>query len=259
MQIYLYLDILQIIYIYIVVFIANINFLQMEFKDRLKNLLDNVKIGGKRVTVYRIGKETPISMTSVNMYLKGSIPSYDKAKILADYFGVSVEWLMTGEDSPKIESNAELIPVPEFIEVPLVSQKVYAGYLSGYGDDEYLETLPTAMFIADHTPHGKYVAFDVKGDSMDDGSSESYREGDRVLCREVQMHLWADSKLHFKKWDFVIVHKEGILIKRIIEHDVEKKTITVHSLNPQYPDRVINLCDVKQILNVIQQMRPRMR
>lgn len=231
----------------------------MEFKDRLKNLLDNVRLGGKRVTVYRIGKETPISMTSINKYLSGSIPSYDKAKILADYFGVSVEWLMTGEDSPKIESNAELIPVPEFIEVPLVSQKVYAGYLSGYGDDEYLETLPTAMFIADHTPHGKYVAFDVKGDSMDDGSSESYREGDRVLCREVQMHLWADSKLHFKKWDFVIVHKEGILIKRIIEHDVEKKTITVHSLNPQYPDRVINLCDVKQILNVIQQMRPRMR
>lgn len=231
----------------------------MEFKDRLKYLLDTKKVNGKRATTYQIGKNTSISRPTVEMYLKGSVPSYDKAKILADFFGVSVEWLMTGEESPKIDSNAELIPVPEFIEVPLVGQKVYAGYLSGYGDDEYLETLPTAMFIADHTPHGKYVAFDVKGDSMDDGTSESYREGDRVLCREVQMHLWADNKLHFTKWDFVIVHKDGILIKRIINHDVDKKTITVHSLNPQYPDRVLNLCDVKQILNVVQQMRPRKR
>ena len=106
----------------------------MEFKDRLKNLLDNVRLGGKRVTVYRIGKETPISMTSINKYLSGSIPSYDKAKILADYFGVSVEWLMTGEEN-KSSSEVQIVDT-NVMMVPLVNQYVHAGYMSGYADEE---------------------------------------------------------------------------------------------------------------------------
>ena len=225
----------------------------MEFSDRLRQLLENKK-DGKPITAYRIGKETSVSRQSIDKYLRGTKPTIESVRILADYFGVSVDWLLNGEDS-----NAELIPVPEFVDFPLVSQKAYAGYLSGFADPEYMESLPTATFIVDHTPHGNYVVFEVKGDSMNDGTEDSYKEGDRVLCREVQMHLWADSKLHFNKWDFVIVCSEGVLLKRIIAHDVENKTITIHSLNSLYPDKVISLCDVRQILNVVQQMRPRMR
>lgn len=234
----------------------------MDFKERLNYLIDNFPIDGKKVTSYYIGKNTSITRQMADKYIKeGAIPSFENAKILANIWNASAEWLLTGVGTmiPEATSEAELIEIPEFIEVPLVQQKAYAGYLSGFSDPDFLEILPTSLFIVDHTPKGQYVAFEIKGDSMDDGTSESYREGDRVLCREVQMHLWADSKLHFTKWDFVIVHKDGILIKRIINHDVDKKTITVHSLNPQYPDRVLDLCDVKQILNVIQQMRPRKR
>lgn len=231
----------------------------MEFKDRLQELIDYKRINGKKVTPYAIGRDTIVSKTSVLDYLnKGSMPSPDRAKALADYFGVSVEWLLYGEEPEKEESNA--VPsIVEFMEFPLVRQCAYAGYLSGYADNDYVESLPTATFVVDHIPHGNYISFDVKGDSMDDGTDESYKEGDRVLCREVQMHLWAESKLHFKDWDFVIVHKEGVLIKRIIDHDVENKTITIHSLNPIYEDRILSLCDVRQILNVVQQMRRRKR
>lgn len=116
------------------------------------------------------------------------------------------------------------------IYVPLVNQYAYAGYLCGYADAEYIESLPTIPFIVDQEAHGKYMAFEVKGDSMDDGTDEAYKEGDRLLCREIYQQYWAESKLHIRKWDFVIVHKEGILIKRIIDHDVENCTITIHSL-----------------------------
>lgn len=254
MQIYLYLDILQIIYIYIVIFIANINFLQMEFKDRLKNLLDNVKIGGKRVTVYRIGKETPISMTSVNMYLKGSIPSYDKAKILADYFGVSVEWLMTGEEN-KSSSEVQIVDT-NVMMVPLVNQYAHAGYMSGYADEEYVETLPKIPWIVDKEYKGRYISFEVKGDSMDDGLKHSYEQGDILLCREINPDYWK-CKLHIHQWDaFVIVHKtEGIVVKQIIDHDVEKGIITVHSFNPIYEDYKIDLREVAQIFNVVKQQK----
>ena len=254
MQIYLYLDILQIVYIYIVIFIANINFLQMEFKDRLKNLLDNVKIGGKRVTVYRIGKETPISMTSVNMYLKGSVPSYEKAKILADYFGVSVEWLMTGEEN-KSSPEVQIVDT-NVMMVPLVNQYAHAGYMSGYADEEYVETLPKIPWIVDKEYKGRYISFEVKGDSMDDGLKHSYEQGDILLCREINPDYWK-CKLHIHQWDaFVIVHKtEGIVVKQIIDHDVEKGIITVHSFNPIYEDYKIDLREVAQIFNVVKQQK----
>lgn len=182
-------------------------------------------------------------------------------KILQAYPRYDRAWLLSGDGNPfKRGANDEASPrIIEFMNFPLVNQKAYAGYLSGYADSEYVESLPTVAFPVEHTPHGNYVVFEVKGDSMYDGSHESYIEGDLLLCREVQMHLWEDSPLHFKKWDFVIVHESGVLIKRIVNHDVEGKTITIHSLNERYPDRVINLSEVRQILNVVNMMRPRKR
>src|ERR1035437_2239347 len=105
------------------------------------------------------------------------------------------------------------------MQVPLVNQYAYAGYLNGYTDADYMEELPKVPFIVDREYKGKYVCFEVRGDSMDDGSSDSYLPGDIALCREISPNLW-QSKLHISKWDFIIVHKtEGILIKKIMEHN----------------------------------------
>lgn len=176
----------------------------------------------------------------------------------------NIQWLLTGEgemlNTPNQPSDeASLIDEPIILRVPLVSQYAQAGYLCGYADAAYMATLPTIPYIVDHEAQGHYVAFEVKGDSMNDGTEDAILEGDRLLCREIQPHLWVDSKLHIRKWDFVIVHTEGILVKRIIDHNVENHTITIHSLNSMYPDKVINLADVKQIFNVIELQRPRRR
>lgn len=138
-----------------------------------------------------------------------------------------------------------------FVDVPLVSQYAYGGYLSGFSDPEYVSALPTIPFMADREMTGNYVAFEVRGDSMDDGTKFGFVQGEVVICREVERNLWKDCKLHYNKRDFVIVHEEGILIKRIIAHDVGCHTITIHSLNPEYPDRTINLAEVKQIFSVV--------
>lgn len=184
--------------------------------------------------------------------------------IISKYGQFNLTWLLTGEgemlNTPD-QSSDEASPIDEpiILRVPLVSQYAQAGYLCGYADAAYMATLPTIPYIVDHEAQGHYVAFEVKGDSMNDGTEDAILEGDRLLCREIMPHLWADSRLHFRKWDFVIVHSEGILVKRIIDHDVENHTITIHSLNSMYPDKVINLADVKQIFNVIELQRPRRR
>lgn len=184
-------------------------------------------------------------------------------KIVAAFPKYNLTWLLTGEGNMLTDitslNEASFIDKPIILHVPLVSQYAQAGYLCGYADAAYMATLPTIPYIVDHEAQGHYVAFEVKGDSMNDGTEDSILEGDRLLCREIMPHLWADSKLHFRKWDFVIIHSDGILVKRIIDHDVENHTITIHSLNSLYPDKVINLADVKQIFNVIELQRPRRR
>lgn len=193
------------------------------------------------------------------------------SKTCSEYPEINANYILTGSGSMLIQEKGEPIVKQEvkndakpisaeiIIQVPLVNQYAYAGYLSGYQDTTYMESLPTIPFIADHEMKGKYIAFEVKGDSMNDGTEESYLEGDKLFCREIPQYLWADSKLHIRKWDFVIVHEDGILVKRIIDHDVKNHTITVHSLNDFYPDKVIDLAEVRQIFNVVEMQRPKRR
>lgn len=154
-------------------------------------------------------------------------------------------------------SNATVIDLGDriILNVPLVNQYAYAGYLSGFGDNEYVEALPTTPFIVDKEPKGKYIAFEVRGDSMDDGTSSSYINGDILLCREIKRELW-QSKLHIKKWDFVIVHRtKGIVVKQIKDHNTGNGHIMLHSLNPEYDDFTVKMDDVLQLFNVVQVMR----
>jgi phage repressor protein C with HTH and peptisase S24 domain len=143
----------------------------------------------------------------------------------------------------------------KIMNVPLVNQYAQAGYLSGFSDEEYTESLPTIPFTDDVEHRGEYICFEVKGDSMDNGSYESYLEGDILLCRNIRQDFWM-SKLHINKWDFVIIHKEkGILVKRIIKHDVENGIITLHSLNEYYNDFEIHLKDVAKLFNIVSTRR----
>lgn len=156
----------------------------------------------------------------------------------------------TDGDSPFIDlGNGQYIMI-----VPLVQDYAYAGYLSGFQDEEYLDELPKHSFVVNKQHRGSYMAFQVIGDSMNNGTSESIPEGSTVTGREIQRHLW-NSRFHIHRFkDYVIVHKEGILIKRITKHDVDSGIITCRSLNPDkdaYPDFELNLDDCRQIFNIV--------
>lgn len=155
-------------------------------------------------------------------------------------------------DSQKSDiSNGILLTNYNVMLVPLVHKYARAGYLSGYGDDEYIDELPKIPMIIDSEHRGKYIAIELKGESMFDESYNSYLEGDIIFGREIQKQHW-QNKLHINKWDFIILHKyEGILVKRIIAHDTINATITIHSLNHEYTDQIISLNDVLQLYNVV--------
>lgn len=233
----------------------------MEAWERIQKIMDEEGLN-KNSFSKAIGISNNVTITRI-INEKRSPSRSTCEKIVTAFPKYNLTWILTGEGNMLTDATSldEASPIDEpiILRVPLVSQYAQAGYLCGYADAAYMATLPTIPYIVDHEAQGHYVAFEVKGDSMNDGTEEAILEGDRLLCREIMPHLWADSKLHIRKWDFVIVHTEGILVKRIINHDVENHTITIHSLNSMYPDKVINLSDVKQIFNVIELQRPRRR
>lgn len=55
------------------------------------------------VTAYRVSKETGVPQSTLSDWKRGiSTPKQDKLKKIADYFGVTLEYLMTGKEaSPK--------------------------------------------------------------------------------------------------------------------------------------------------------------
>ncbi|TDO21934.1 LexA family transcriptional regulator [Pedobacter duraquae] len=145
--------------------------------------------------------------------------------------------------------------------MPLVNEYAYAGYLAGFADPEYIEELPKHSIIVQKRHKGHYLGFEGVGDSMDDGTKQSIPDGSIVTGREINTNYWK-SKFHTHRYkDYVIVSKDdGIIIKRIIDHDVENGIITCHSLNPDkitYPDFKVDLRDVKQIFNIVNVSSPR--
>lgn len=190
-----------------------------------------------------------------------------------------IEYLSGEHNSPRLSFNAKPIGDPvgtykrngnEFIELSngqyklktkLVTQKAHLGYLTGWGDEEYIDTLPEHEIIVDHPVTGTYITFEAEGDSMDDGTKESIEDGDLVTGRKIPRSNWGN-KLAFKKFkDFIIVckpnvqHDGGLIVKRIIDHNTSENYILCHSLNPDkknYPDFRIHMIDVMQIFNVVQ-------
>lgn len=219
--------------------------------ERVRMIIKN-----ENITLDKFSEITGISRSTIgSMFNKGTKPSFDVlSKIAYAYPHYSMHWLLTGEGDMLVEEKKmEVVPVTDikFMSVPLVPISAHAGYPSAYGDVEYVDTLPTFPVIVDREYKGKYRVFEVSGDSMDNGQREAICDKDKILGREVRRDLWR-SKLHINDWFFVIVHREeGIIVKQITHHDVERGIITCHSLNPLFEDFEINLNDVAELYNVI--------
>lgn len=231
----------------------------------------------KGVSGYRLEKDnTGIKQTQISHLKSGrNKASEDLINSLLEYFtDVNRVWLLTGEGEMFKDNTAgrdiitggnvvagntgsiNIVPQGELkpkqyshtLEVRLVTNKAKAGWSDGYYNEEYLEDMPIVVIDADDNYKGKYLAFEVAGDSME----PDYLEGDIVICREVQRHLW-NSKLHFKDWDFVIAHfTQGIMLKEVIDHNVETGDIVCRSINPKHKDFTLNLREIAHLYNVVE-------
>ena len=168
-----------------------------------------LKVNG--ITAYRVAKDTGISTATLSDWKKGrSTPKQDKLQKIANYFGVSVEYLMVGEDvtKDKIEQMTQ-IPVLGVVKagIPMTAVENILGY----------EEIPYQM-----AQTGEFFALQVRGDSMEPkfspGDVVIVRKQDDVECGDIAIFL---------------INGNDATIKKIKKY--EEDGIALVPLNPAYP------------------------
>ncbi len=217
-------------------------------KDRIYQLIDAKKIGVREFTDAIGVSESYIRNISKSI-------SAEKLMRISQLFpDLNPDWLLTGEGSMLLSDNPKntAIPIdaPEVIYLPVVPHSARAGTLGEYEQlfaDDYSRRQPV---IVTRQMHGRYICFQIEGDSME----PTLRHGDVVMARHIDRDLYKDSKLHLRSWSvwIVVTRTDGILIKEIADHDVKGGVLTLHSLNPLYEDLTVRLSDVIDIYNVIE-------
>lgn len=225
------------------------------------------KIKGSGITAYKIAENTLLTEVGINKILNGTSlnPRKSTLKILEDYItnyvdknSIDTKQVMLEESQADYLKNKngntfkELDNGKFIMTVPLIPAKAYATYISECCDGDFIDGFNEVNFYVDQYARGNYVAFEIKGDSMDNGGLYDNPEGCITLCRELGRHHWKDG-FREAQYGWVVIHKDTIVCKDIIHQDLEKGIITCHSRNssPEYQDFNIELNDVKQIFKVI--------
>lgn len=241
--------------------------------EKFKNFLKNSK-----VSVIEAGKMLGVARNTVYQYFRTDnltrevvtniITSFNTTE--QEVFGVSessapirhINQNARDLGNPSIYDDdgdnkfTEISPGRYRMGVELVPVHAQAGYLTGYADKEYIEELPKHYITVDRYVRGKYRAFEISGDSMDNGNiKEAMPDGTIATGREVKRDLWC-SKFHNHQWpNWIFVHvTEGIVAKQIAKQCLDTGIITLRSLNPdkdRYPDFDVNINDIIQIYNVV--------
>ena len=247
-----------------------------ELTTRFLHSLESLSITG-----YKLKQDGVINNEPTLTKIKKGIqqPSRKTISLYCEKYGVSESWIYTGNGN-MLTSNIEVSPVPVneqkgnyFTEthngvkyydlgngnyrmvVKLVPHCAYARFINETNTLEPdKENWEEESFIVDKIAHGRYFAFEVKGDSMDDGTRASFEEGDRVLARELDRIHWKDG-IRFNSYPYwVVSFGNSVLIKEIISQDLEQGTITFHSLNPspEYSDFFLHMDEIRSLYYVVQ-------
>jgi transcriptional regulator with XRE-family HTH domain len=212
------------------VFSDNIRFLRGKKIITQQDLADTLIITRSRYVSYEDGRSEP----PIEVLVK-----------ISKFFNISIDLLVSVdirkyplEEILRLPDNRIVLPVVVDQlgnnSIEIVPQKASMGYLSGYSDPEYIESLQriSLPFLV----NGKYRAFPAKGDSMPPFKDGSYIIGKYV---ETPEDLKPD-----KSYVFVTLN-DGISYKRLKAKN--KKSITVTADNSFYTPYDIPLSDIVEI------------
>ena len=165
---------------------------------------------------------------------------------------ISRDWLVKGIGSIFSDADPATGIANGFrIIAPLISQYSYQGYLRKFDDDAFLRIQP--LFVASRNyAHGKYVAFEIICNCMNNKGCQSICPGDILLCREVEQKFWNENLVLNRP--YIIWHNQkGLDVAEIVGIDIPANTILCRHWNPSPEHSAefwLDLGDVLQLLSI---------
>lgn len=221
----------------------------------------------KNISQTVLGKEIGVSLRTIQLYEKkdANIPIKNLSKIAA-FFDMTIAELYMHELSDSEGTYAKPKPFSHFgnicytlehgkflVRTPLYfleDQKEYAEQLTGNSPKE---RKITAGFVVDSLEDGNYKAFEIAGDSMDDGSIGAIPNKAIVLALQYDKKKLMRPEEIKKNNAWILVLKNRIICKSITGMDPSKTKISCHNRNesPEYTDFEIDLNEVQEVYLVI--------
>lgn len=230
----------------------------MAFPENLKWLLQH-----RQKTPKELADFIAVKPNSISNYTNGvSSPNYELLNKIVKFLEVSADEILYSDlpknglrkiapnIAPIIAPNDKKIPdlIPKVVTVDikerdvvsLVPVKAAAGYLNGYGDPEYIETLPTLYLPG--MDGASHRAFELRGHSM----MPNLHSG------SIQIGRWVESLKDIKdRRVYIIVSKyDGIVIKRVlnrVKQDGKLIMISDNDNKKEYPNYPIEADDVLEV------------
>lgn len=212
------------------VFSNNIRFLRAKRKLSQQNVADELTISRVRYSKYENG----ISEPPIELLIK-----------ISKYFHVSIDLLLSVDiekypmdEMLKLPDNRIVLPVAVDTHgndtIEIIPQKASMGYLEGYSDVEYIESLQ--RIALPFLTNGKYRAFPADGDSM-----PPFRNGSYIVGKYVE----GINELKPGKTYVFVTLNDGITYKRFKER--KEDSICVSADNSFYEPYDIPFEEVVEI------------
>ncbi len=204
----------------------------------------------KNLTQEQLARKLGLNRPAIGAYEEGRAePRLKTLQALAHFFEVSLDQLVnedleTGTATEPTSMPLRILSVTIDSQtgretIPLVPVKAAAGYLNGYGDIDYVESLPQfQMPFPELGAERSYRIFQTRGDSMLPVPHGAY-----VIGRFTED--WQQIKNG--RCYVLVTLSEGVVYKRVYKHLKKPGVLVLHSDNPAYSPYEVPLKDVREI------------
>lgn len=211
------------------------------FSDNIRHL--RVK---KEVSQQYVADSLFISRDRLAKYEEGkSQPPFEILIKLSHYYYVSIDLLLTADIRKvdidglmKLDDNRILLPIVVDTKganiIEIIPHKAKAGYLNGYSDPEFVESLQHISLPFLGT--GKFRTFPVEGDSM-----PPHKDGSFIVGRYIEN----EQDVRDGRTYVLLTKNEGIVYKRLKR--IDKRSFMLISDNNFYEPYPVQISEILEI------------
>lgn len=222
----------------------------------MKYIAENIRYlrKQKQLTQDELALKIGVKRSMIGSYEESrAVPKLPLLQAMAFYFNVALNDLLDTDLSKSIDENdiksavegSNLRVLTTVVDkenkelMSVVPAKASAGYLNGYGDVEFVESLSAFSLPLPEISHDRtYRIFQIKGDSMEPVPTGTY-----IICR------YLDNWYNIKdgKTYVVLTKDEGIVYKRLYNRLEESKTLEMISDNHLYSPFSVHISNVMEV------------